>query len=141
GEPLVHPPPPPPPVVRPIARPAGNQPMRVSGPTAVASPPPAALRPAPPRPKAAPQRPASATSAARPASPPAPPRKPAAPAAQPPAPAKPGVNPQDYVGKEYTLWKPIAGGRGSLRIGGVDWSLVGSDVPAGTRVRVVGVDG
>jgi membrane protein implicated in regulation of membrane protease activity len=153
GRPLVGPPPvapgaPPKPLrpataARPIARPAGNQPMRVSGPTAVTTPPAPAARPSPPPPR--PTRPAQAA----PPPPPAPVAKPAPPpaakapaAATPPTPpAKPGVNPQDFVGKEYTLWKPVAGGKGTLRISGVDWSLTGPDVTAGSRVRVVGVEG
>jgi membrane protein implicated in regulation of membrane protease activity len=147
GRPLVGPPPSPPaspapvrPGARPIARPAGNQPMRVSGPTAVTTPPAPAPRPTPPP---RPPRPAQAA----PPPPPAPAAKPApapapAPKAAPAAPpAKPAVNPQDFVGKEYTLWKPIAAGKGTLRISGVDWSLAGPDVAAGSRVRVVGVEG
>ena len=145
-QPLVSPPPrapgaPPaslrPATARPLARPAGNQPMRVSGPTAVAQPP---APPPTPRPERQPPRPPQPV--AQPAARPAP--QPRTPPALPPAPAvqaKPAVNPKDFVGKEYTLWKPIAGGQGTLRIAGTDWVLKGSDVAAGSRVRVVGVDG
>lgn len=65
---------------------------------------------------------------------------------QPPAPSaaaapKPGSNPQELVGREYTLWKPLVGGKGTLRVAGIDWALTGPDVPAGARVRVVAVQG
>jgi membrane protein implicated in regulation of membrane protease activity len=73
----------------------------------------------------------------QPSPPPTP--RPARPAAPQPAPPSPEA--QALVGKEYTLWKPIAGGKGVLRIAGVDWALKGADVPAGTRVRVVGAEG
>lgn len=123
-QPMVAPPPPPPanpgprpaaPAKSPPPRPTQMGPMRVSGPTAVTTPP-------------APTK-ASSPSAKAPA--PAP----------PPAAAKPGSDPQELVGREYTLWKPLAAGKGTLRIGGVDWALSGPDVAAGARVRVTGVQG
>ena len=45
------------------------------------------------------------------------------------------------VGKEYTLWKPIVGGKGTLRIAGTDWQLAGPDIAAGARIRVTAVEG
>ena len=41
----------------------------------------------------------------------------------------------------FALEQPIVDGRGSARIEGVDWRLNGPDLPAGTRVRVVAVEG
>ncbi len=93
-------------------------PMRVSGPTATTTPPPA-VKPPPAAPAAAAKAPAPPAAAA----------------------ARPGSNPQELVGREYTLWKPLAAGKGTLRVGGIDWALSGPDVPAGARVRVTGVQG
>ena len=38
------------------------------------------------------------------------------------------------------LSEPIAGGMGRARIGDTVWRVRGPDLPAGTRIRVVGVD-
>ncbi len=44
------------------------------------------------------------------------------------------------VGRTGTLSEPIVGGTGRARIGDTEWRVRGPDMPAGTRVRVVGVD-
>lgn len=44
---------------------------------------------------------------------------------------------QRHVGKLAVLEKPIAAGRGRIRLGDSLWAVEGSDLPAGTRVRVV----
>ena len=40
-----------------------------------------------------------------------------------------------------TLDQAIVGGRGRVRIGDSSWIAEGPDLPAGTRVRVVAVEG
>ena len=48
---------------------------------------------------------------------------------------------QQYVGREFTLDTPIVNGMGRMRVGDGVWKVSGEDLPAGTVVRVVGVDG
>lgn len=48
---------------------------------------------------------------------------------------------QRHIGQVLTLTKGISDGSGSAKIGNRQWTLRGPDVPAGTRVRVTGVDG
>ncbi len=48
---------------------------------------------------------------------------------------------QQYVGRLLTLDAPITNGRGRIRIGDTVWSANGIDLPAGAKVRVVGVEG
>ncbi|MCA1798152.1 MAG: NfeD family protein [Xanthomonadaceae bacterium] len=48
---------------------------------------------------------------------------------------------QHYVGKVYTLDTAIVNGSGKIRIGDTMWKVSGADLPVGTPVRVVGVDG
>lgn len=45
------------------------------------------------------------------------------------------------VGREFVLAAPISGGQGSVRVDDSVWRVSGLDCPAGTRVRVVGIDG
>jgi membrane protein implicated in regulation of membrane protease activity len=45
------------------------------------------------------------------------------------------------VGREFTLEKPIIDGSGTVRIDDTIWRVAGPDVPAGSRVKVVQVDG
>ena len=45
------------------------------------------------------------------------------------------------LGREFTLEKPIIDGSGTVRIGDTVWRVAGPDTPAGTRVKVVEVDG
>jgi inner membrane protein len=45
------------------------------------------------------------------------------------------------LGREFTLEKPIIDGSGTMRIGDTVWRVAGPDTPAGTRVKVVQVDG
>ena len=45
------------------------------------------------------------------------------------------------VGREFTLEKPIIDGSGTVRIDDTIWRVAGPDAPAGSRVRVVRVDG
>jgi membrane protein implicated in regulation of membrane protease activity len=46
-----------------------------------------------------------------------------------------------YVGQTATLVAPVVNGRGRVRLGDSTWSVTGPDLPAGTRVRIVGSDG
>jgi membrane protein implicated in regulation of membrane protease activity len=45
------------------------------------------------------------------------------------------------VGRVFTLEKPIVDGAGTVRIDDSVWRITGRDVPAGRRVKVVGVEG
>ena len=46
-----------------------------------------------------------------------------------------------FVGREFTLEKPIVDGSGTVRIDDTIWRVAGPDAPAGSRVRVVRADG
>ena len=48
---------------------------------------------------------------------------------------------QSYIGKEYSLTEAITNGRGSMRVVDSNWRVQGKDMPEGTRVKVVGVEG
>jgi len=44
------------------------------------------------------------------------------------------------VGHVYPLAEAIVSGRGRIKIGDALWTVVGPDLPAGTRVRVINAD-
>jgi len=46
-----------------------------------------------------------------------------------------------FVGRVFTLEKPIVDGNGVVRIGDTVWRVTGPDCPAGSRVRVTRADG
>jgi inner membrane protein len=46
-----------------------------------------------------------------------------------------------YVGRVFTLERPIVDGVGAIRIDDTIWRVAGPDCPAGSRVRVVRSDG
>jgi membrane protein implicated in regulation of membrane protease activity len=46
-----------------------------------------------------------------------------------------------YVGRVFTLEKPIVDGVGTIRIDDTVWRVTGPDVPAGSRVRVARAEG
>ena len=48
---------------------------------------------------------------------------------------------QRYIGQVLTLTESINDGSGRAKLGNRQWALRGPNVPAGTRVRVTGVDG
>lgn len=48
---------------------------------------------------------------------------------------------EQYIGKRFTLDEPIVNGRGKVRVGDTWWKISGEDLPAGTQIKVVGVDG
>ena len=45
------------------------------------------------------------------------------------------------VGRILTLEKPIVDGSGTIPIGDTVWRITGADIPAGSRVKVIGVAG
>lgn len=48
---------------------------------------------------------------------------------------------EQYVGRVLTLDAAIENGRGRAAIGDTAWTVEGDDMPAGTRVRIVGIEG
>ncbi len=48
---------------------------------------------------------------------------------------------RDYIGRVYALRAPILNGGGTLSIDDTSWAISGSDLPAGAKVRVTGMDG
>ena len=48
---------------------------------------------------------------------------------------------QGFVGRVFTLEKPIVDGAGTVRVDDTVWRIAGPDTPAGRRVRVVHADG
>ncbi|MBI5264813.1 MAG: NfeD family protein [Bradyrhizobium sp.] len=63
--------------------------------------------------------------------------------AQPAADDSPFLNKraEALVGRVFTLEKPIVDGTGTVRIDDTIWRVAGPDTPAGTKVKVVHVDG
>lgn len=47
---------------------------------------------------------------------------------------------EGLVGRVYTLSDPIKGGEGSIVVNDTRWKVRGPDMPAGTRIRVMGVE-
>lgn len=48
---------------------------------------------------------------------------------------------EQLVGEVHPLESAIVDGRGRLKIGDAFWVVLGPDLPAGARVRIVGVEG
>ena len=48
---------------------------------------------------------------------------------------------ESYVGREFTLDKPIVDGVGTIRIDDTVWRVSGPDCPAGSRVKIARADG
>lgn len=46
-----------------------------------------------------------------------------------------------YVGQEFVLVEALTGGTGKIHVGDTVWLVRGADAPAGSRVRVTGVNG
>ena len=46
-----------------------------------------------------------------------------------------------YVGRVFTLDKPIVDGVGTVRIDDTVWRVSGPDCPAGSRVKIARADG
>jgi membrane protein implicated in regulation of membrane protease activity len=47
---------------------------------------------------------------------------------------------ETYVGRTFTLERPIVDGRGRLKVDDTVWLIEGPDLPVGTRVQVTSVD-
>ncbi len=45
------------------------------------------------------------------------------------------------IGRVLTLDRPIVGGSGTVRIDDTVWRVAGADAPAGSRIRIVAMDG
>ncbi len=48
---------------------------------------------------------------------------------------------ESFVGRVFTLEKPIVDGNGAVRIGDTIWMVRGPDTPAGARVKVTAAEG
>lgn len=48
---------------------------------------------------------------------------------------------EQYVGRIFTLDEPIVNGVGKVRIDDSTWKVRGADMPAGSKVRVLSVEG
>lgn len=48
---------------------------------------------------------------------------------------------EQYIGRVLTLESAIENGRGRVKVGDTLWRVVGEDMPEGTRVKVVRVEG
>jgi membrane protein implicated in regulation of membrane protease activity len=48
---------------------------------------------------------------------------------------------EGFVGRIFTLEKPIVDGTGTMGIDDTVWRITGADIPAGSRVKVTRVDG
>jgi hypothetical protein len=46
-----------------------------------------------------------------------------------------------FIGRVFTLEKPIVGGCGTIGIGDTVWRISGPDCPSGSKVKVAAVDG
>jgi membrane protein implicated in regulation of membrane protease activity len=45
-----------------------------------------------------------------------------------------------YIGRTFTLDAPITNGVGKIRVDDSTWKIEGNDCPAGTKVKVVGIE-
>lgn len=56
---------------------------------------------------------------------------------------KPNLNQRgrQYIGKTFVLEIPIENGRGKIKVDDTHWRVEGPDLPVGTKVKVVAVDG
>ena len=48
---------------------------------------------------------------------------------------------EQYIGRTFTLGEAISNNSGVIRVDDSTWRITGTDMPAGTTVRVVGADG
>ena len=48
---------------------------------------------------------------------------------------------EGYIGREFTLDKPIVNGMGTIHIDDTVWRVSGPDCPAGSRVKIARADG
>lgn len=45
-----------------------------------------------------------------------------------------------YIGRTFTLEAPITNGIGKIRVDDSTWKIEGDDCPAGTKIKVVGIE-
>ena len=45
------------------------------------------------------------------------------------------------IGREFVLERPVENGYGSVKIDDTIWRIAAADTPAGTRIRIIAVDG
>jgi len=48
---------------------------------------------------------------------------------------------QQYIGRVFTLTSPIKNGEGKVTVDDSTWRVKGPDLPAGSTIRVVGIEG
>ncbi len=48
---------------------------------------------------------------------------------------------EQYIGRIFTLAEPIVNGQGKIRVDDTSWKVLGDDCSAGSRVKVIGVNG
>ena len=48
---------------------------------------------------------------------------------------------EQYVGRRFTLSEPIINNNGVIRVDDSTWRINGADLPAGSTIKVVGVEG
>lgn len=48
---------------------------------------------------------------------------------------------EQYIGRIFTLEEPIVNGVGKIRVDDTTWKVKGPDMPEGSKVRVMNVDG
>ncbi|MCU7916039.1 MAG: NfeD family protein [Candidatus Thiodiazotropha sp. (ex Gloverina cf. vestifex)] len=48
---------------------------------------------------------------------------------------------EQYVDRIFTLREPIVNGEGKIRVDDSTWKINGEDCPAGTRIKITGVQG
>jgi membrane protein implicated in regulation of membrane protease activity len=58
----------------------------------------------------------------------------------PPSAARLNRRAQIYIGRTFTLDRPIVDGRGQLKVDDTVWLVEGPDLPAGTRIRITGAE-
>ncbi|MEW8507385.1 MAG: NfeD family protein [Candidatus Thiodiazotropha sp.] len=48
---------------------------------------------------------------------------------------------EQYLDRTFTLQEPIVNGEGKIHVDDTTWKINGEDCPAGTRIRITGVEG
>ena len=48
---------------------------------------------------------------------------------------------EQYVGRNFTLAEPIVNGMGKIKVDDSIWKISGDDCDAGTKIKVIGIDG
>ncbi|MBT3048207.1 MAG: NfeD family protein [gamma proteobacterium symbiont of Ctena orbiculata] len=48
---------------------------------------------------------------------------------------------EQYIDRTFTLQEPIVNGEGKIHVDDSTWKINGEDCPAGTRIRITGVEG